>query len=229
MDLQTARRYNKRLSFTEGIIKNNVVLTMGLGLPLVIAASTELKKGVLISLLMLLSNLSGGVLYLLLGRHVQRIFRVPLIALVSMAAVSAAVPRLPYFSTQISELGVYVPLVAINSILFDTILSHKEGDAVATGVRIGTYSAGFVLVMCGLSVLRELMVERTVWDLPLPEKFLSGISVASAQTVFFGFIVVGLLCACLRMLDRSLKYLMILRPKYSTRPRVKRKVKGASR
>lgn len=229
MDLQTARRYNKRLSFTEGIIKNNVVFTLGFGLPLVIAASTELKKGVLISILMLLSNLCGGLLHLVMGKRVPKIIRVPVIALVSMAVISAAVPRLTYFSTQISELGVYVQLVAINSILFDAILSQKEGGPLVAAARICSYSAGFVLVMCGLSLFRELMGERTIWDLPLPAKFLSGFTVSSAPTVFFGFITVGLLCACFRMADRTIKYLMVLRPKYSTRPKSKIKARGASK
>lgn len=229
MDLQTARRYNKRLSFTEGIIKNNVVFTLGLGLPLVIAASTELKKGVLISILMLLSNLSGGLLHLAMGKRIPKIIRVPVIALASMAVISVAVPRLSYFSTQISELGVYIQLVAMNGILFDAILSQKEGSIASSAVRILSYSTGFVLVMCSLSVVRELMAERTIWDQPLPAKFLSGISVSSAQTVFFGFIVVGLLCACFRMADRTIKYLMVLRPRYSTRLKPKLKARGASK
>ncbi len=229
MNLQTARRYNKRLSLTEGIIKNNVVFTMGLGLPLVIAASTELKKGVVISLLMLLSNLSGGLLHLVLGKRVPKPIRIPLIALASMAVVSAVVPKLTYFSTQISELGVYVPLVAINSILFDAILSHKESGVMATAVRSVSYSAGFILVMCSMSFVREILVELTVWDQPLPVEVFSEVSVSSAQTVFFGFIAVGMLWACFRMVDRMLKYLMILRPKYSTRVSNKPKVRGISK
>ena len=56
MNLQPIRKYRRRLDLTSGIIKNNPVLGMGLALPFVVIASTSLKRGAVMSIIMLFAT-----------------------------------------------------------------------------------------------------------------------------------------------------------------------------
>lgn len=216
VNLNSARKYKKNLSLTDGIIKNNVVFSLGLGMPMVIAASTELKNGVIICMLMAVTNLVGGLLHILMGKRVPKIYRVPVIVMSSMAVISFTLPMLSVLNKEISELGIYIPLIAVNSLILDITLMDAFEGLWPNIKKIISYTLGFAIVMCSVSAGREIVSERTIWDIPFE---LFKYKIVGVQAVFFGFILIGMLAAMFRVLERTIKYITIIKPKYSGKSR----------
>lgn len=187
---------------TSGILKDNPVFAMGVGLPFVIAPSLSLKNGVAISLMFLAATLPSVVIGSFVGKRYPLAARLPLYALISTVCVTVAAIPLGHWPTIRADLGIYIPLTAVNTLMLEMAARHPAKSAV-TAVRAAVVNwIGFALVVCSISAVRELLGNRTLWEIPagvLPIR-LSGVSLP-----FFGFILLGFFAALFRNVDRSLK------------------------
>jgi Na+-translocating ferredoxin:NAD+ oxidoreductase subunit E len=207
MKLEGVRKYRKRLNLTSGILKENPVLTLGMALPFAVVASTTLQRGVFMSIVMLVSIVSGFVVSRVTGKRLHPVFRVTLCCTVTLCALTIVLMVMGNFALLRKELGVYVPLAAINSISVSLLDPKKDVSFLSALRQSFCMWAGFALVMCVLSAIREVMSLHTIWDIPLD---IGVVAISGAELPCFGFILLGFLAAFGRKLDR-LRIRMLLR------------------
>lgn len=198
MNLKPIRKFHKLLLKTTGIIKDNPVLSLGMALPFAVIASTTLKSGVLMSIVMFIAIVPSVVVCSLTDKYIPGWLKLPLGCGISLACITAFIWYIrPEHPVIVQELGVYIPLAAFNMILLESISS--ENTPVSTIGLAARMCIGFALVMCSLSAVRELMVYRTIWDIEIP---FAKLSISGAGLPCFGFILLGFFAAFFKWLGR---------------------------
>lgn len=206
MNLKPIRRYRRRLRAASGILENNPVLALGLALPLAIVP-INLKSGVAISAVMLVATLPPAAAAAVVGQRIPAWLRAPVFGLLSMLCVLLARAYLLRYPVLLGELGIYVPLAAVNTILLGLTSAPQKPPAPALRDALAM-CVGFALVVCGVSALREIMGNRTIWDL---EFGLYPIRMVGVTLPFFGFILLGFLSALFRSINRGITRSMLRR------------------
>lgn len=206
MNLKPIRRYRRRLKAAWGILEHNPVLALGLALPLAIVPIT-LKSGVAISFVMLAATLPPVAAAALVGRRVPAWLRAPAFGFLSMLCVQLARMALLRYPVLLGELGIYVPLAAANTVMLELTAACAKPPLRALR-EVLAMCAGFALVVCGVSALREILGNRTIWDLPFA---LYPIRMSGVTLPFFGFILLGFLGALLRRIDGTIIRILLQR------------------
>ncbi len=187
---------------TSGILKDNPVFALGIGLPFVIAPSVSLKNGVAISILFLAATLPCVVIAAFVGKKPPVLARMPLYALISIVFVTLAAVPLGRWPSIRADLGIYIPLTAVNTLMLEMAARHPAKSPLSALRASLVNWAGFAVVACSVSAVRELLGNRTLWEAPaalLPIRF-TGVSLP-----FFGFILLGFFAALFRNIDRAFK------------------------
>ncbi|MDI6840820.1 MAG: electron transport complex subunit E [bacterium] len=145
--------------FTEGIIKNNPVLVLMLGLCPTLAVSTTafnaLGMGAAVVFVLTLSNFTIS----LIRQKVPNTIRIPVFIIVISTFVTIMDYTLHALSAELySQLGVFVPLVVVNCI----ILGRAEAFASKHGVIVSALDGlgagfGFTLIIFLMGAIREIL------------------------------------------------------------------------
>ncbi|MEG1849721.1 MAG: Rnf-Nqr domain containing protein, partial [Oscillospiraceae bacterium] len=201
MKLNRTRKYRHRLQKTSGVFKNNPVLAFGLALPFVIVPSLSLKSGVAMSLILLAATVPTAVASSLADRKIPIWMRAPCCVLLSMGCILAIIGGMHKNPLVLDSLGVYVPLAAGNTLMLELAVFHPRDNAKAAFFDASKMCLGLALVLCGVSALREILGNRTIWDV---EFGLYPIRMSGVMLPFFGFILLGFLGALFRCVDRAI-------------------------
>ncbi len=206
MDLKNLRKYRRSLEKTSGIFHNNPVLVLGLGLPFAVIASTTLRRGVLMSAVVFAVSLMG----FFVSRALKRTGETCRVVVTCLFCISAltVVAVSGIFPVLIDDLGLYLPLAAANMMLVTAIRPAEIGDFRRALNETILSCLGFTLVMCLLSAFREFVALHTLWDVPV--RF-NAVAISGAGLPCFGFILLGVLAAFSRKLDRGVSALLISR------------------
>ena len=200
MKLTRNRKQKRFFKATEGIFGHNVVLFSGLMLPYIVMPAVNLKTAVALTVAMLFTVLLGMAAgYLVSGKSDLVRYIAVTVAALGGVAVSRFVIRL--ISSEIFDtLGIYLPLMAVNSIilLFAAQRFHKEKALHIVGRMLATV-VGFGLVACTVGLVRELLLTGSIWGAPV-----AAISFPAAGMVFFGFILLAFFGAAVQALRRCL-------------------------
>lgn len=200
MKLTRNRKMHRFFRFTNGVLGRNVVLFGGMMLPYIIMPAVNLKTAVALTGAMLFSVLFGTAACCLVSR-LDAWARYIIVTLASLGGVAVSRMAIRLISSEIFDtLGIYLPLMAVNSIVViyaaDRLRSHSAPAAFGRGLA---YVLGFGLVACTVGLVRELLIGGTVWGTKVAD-----ISFPAAGTVFFGFIIIAFLGALMQGLHRGL-------------------------
>ena len=177
-----------------GVLYNNPVLIGALGMCPVIAAGYTLKNGVTLSLILAVLMIPTCVVSSLLFRRVARWIRIPLIVLLSSVLYGGAYWAVRYFLPGMPDaLGLYGPLMIVNSVIISRADDFSTKHCVSfAAVNAVACSAGFALVICIASAVREIFAYGTIGGYVLLESYHE---IPAVAMPFFGFIVLGYLGA----------------------------------
>lgn len=176
----------------------NPVLVQLVGLCPVVPAAVSLQSATLFAGMYLLMLLVTEVLASLLLRKLPRYIRVCIYLVVGLGMVLPMITYLEqYDQTILARIGIYFPLLAINSI---TAL-HCEKVAVKSSVAIAAKDAlatgiGYAAVLLLVGALRELFGNGTLWGRAVLPQAMPRMS--AMLLPFGGFLMLGLLAAVLR-------------------------------
>lgn len=184
------------LVLKEGVFTKNPVLTAGLAVTPVVAGGFTLKAGVALSAFNALLLILSCLVLFLLRKRIPDSMR-PLAAVLCAAVLY--IPAAWLFDCShpglMAQLGVFLPLLIIDSLLL------VRGCNIAGGKKLPLVllsafanAAGFALVMCVMSALREIVTHSTLWGMPLPW----GQHIPMAALPFAGLIMLGFLAAFFR-------------------------------
>lgn len=200
MNLNPIRKFHKLMLLTTGIIKGNPVLSLGMALPFAVIASTTLKSGVLMSVVMCIAIVPAVVVCSLSDKYIPGWLKLPFGCAISLCSITAFINYIrPEHPVIVQGLGVYIPLAAFNMILIESINAGGENKALSVIWLAAKMCIGFALVMCSLSAVRELMVYRTVWGIEMP---FAKLAISGAGLPCFGFILLGFFAAFFRWIGR---------------------------
>jgi len=188
------------LGKTEGIFGHNAVLIGGLALPFVIMTAVSLKNAAALTISMLFSVLFGvgaGVL----TRKIPVWLRYVTVTVAAMMGVTLSRLVVQHLNPEIFDsIGFYLPMMAVNSIVL--VYAVERTRFSTPGRSFGSAlacTAGFALTACVVGAVRELLLTGTLWG-----NKVFNITFPAANTVFFGFILLGFLGAAVQEVRRGI-------------------------
>lgn len=184
-----------------GILRGNPVFSTGLAIPFAVVSTISLKNALLLSASMFLTLIPVLMLACLLGDKIPSWLRLvvyPIVA--SLILMPVLYMTFRFFPAVYENLGIYLPLIAVNTVLVSNIYGVSRTKEYKKVFKMGLYnSTGFSLALCGLAFLRELIGAGAIFGMPLP--FIS-FTIPGILIPFSGFILLGLLAAFFRFMRR---------------------------
>ena len=197
------KRYRKRRSLLGSRVWKNPVGTLGLDIAFLVVTSISLQAAATIAIEMAFIHFGTVIAAIALCRVIPRWSRAIVYPAISTLIMLGAGMMLSDFFPLVSEMmGMYVYLMAVNSMTFAAALSVERDDKIYKVVsRAAGCLAGFVLCMFALSLLREYFGWGMLWNRTVPHL----ISMDGVLVPFFGFILLGFLLAGVRALNKVMQ------------------------
>jgi electron transport complex protein RnfE len=165
--------------FKQGIIFDNPLLMLMIGLCSAIAVTTNVSNGIGMGLAMTFVLLFSEVIISLFRKLIPTTIRIPIFIIV-IAAFTTMVDLVmkAYFPDLSKSMGVFIPLIVVNCIIMGRVEAfaskQKLASVIADGLGMGL---GYTWVLIAIAAVRELLGSGT----------LAGIQVmpASYQPILF--------------------------------------------
>ena len=143
----------------KGVIDDNPVFAQAIGLCPVMAVTTSAINGVAMGAAATVVLVSSNILISLLRKFIPEQVRIPIFIVVIAAFTSMVEMMLrAYFPAINAALGIYIPLIAVNCIIFSRSESfaYKNGlvDSAFDGLGMGL---GFTAALMAIGVIREFL------------------------------------------------------------------------
>jgi electron transport complex protein RnfE len=159
---------NLRRGLAKGLFRQNPFLGVALGLCPALAVSTTLRNGVGMAAATAAVLVGSSVLMALAGKVLPAKARVPCLVVVVAGLVTIVdhvmTTHLPGLR---ANLGIYVPLIAANCMIFGRARASASGGILASltdGLKVGL---GFAFAICLVSAIREIAGSGRLWDTAL--------------------------------------------------------------
>jgi electron transport complex protein RnfE len=160
--------------FTNGLIRENPLLMLMIGLCSSLAVTTSVANGIGMGLSMTFVLLMSELVISLFRRLIPDSVRIPVFIIV-IAAFTTVIDYVlkAYFPDLSKAMGVFIPLIVVNCIIMGRVesfaskqpLMYVIPDALGMGL-------GYTWVLTGIALIRELLGNGTVLSVPvLPENF----------------------------------------------------------
>jgi len=196
---------DKKSILTRGIIKENPVLVLVLGLCPALAVSTQAENAIGMGLATTFVLLGSNVVISLLRNIIPGRTRIPCyIVLIASFTVLAKMAIEAYAYPLYQALGIFLPLIAVNCIIFARAEMFANRNNVLDSVldAIGS-GAGFTLALLAIASIREIFGSGTWFGLELP--WLADNNIMIFTLAPGGFIVFACLLALVNKMSKDRK------------------------
>lgn len=198
------RRYRKLVGRFDGLLTRTPVITYGLAIPFAVMGTVDTRAAFALSVGMmvisLLSTAAGwGLKRIGQGREVYMLVT----AILSSLALSA-LSRVPLggFRLPVGMLGIYFPLLAVNTLTFFLVTRCDESKPLLQNLaQAFRFVLAFVLFIMVVSLFRELVGRGSIFGF----KVMKDLEISTVLMPFFGFILVGMLSAFCRLANRMIR------------------------
>ena len=153
--------------FTRGIIKENPVLKMLLGLCPVLAVTTTAINGIGMGAATLFVLLGSNIVISLISKKIPSTVRIPCYIVVIATFVTIVDILIKAFSPELNKaLGIFIPLIVVNCIVLGRAEAYASKnklfysilDALGMGI-------GFTLALFMLASIREILGNGTIFGI----------------------------------------------------------------
>jgi electron transport complex protein RnfE len=157
-------------TFTNGIVNENPLLVLMIGLCSSLAVTTSVKNGIGMGLSMTFVLVMSEFVIALFKKLIPNSVRIPVFIIV-IAAFTTIIDYVlqAYFPDLSKAMGVFIPLIVVNCIIMGRVeaFSSKVSvpQAIADGLGMGL---GYTWVLAGISLVRELLGNGSILDIPVP-------------------------------------------------------------
>ena len=175
--------------FTNGLVKENPLLVLMIGLCSSLAVTTSISNGLGMGLAMTFVLLMSEVIISLFRKLIPDSIRIPVFIIV-IASFTTIVDLLmqAYVPALSKSMGVFIPLIVVNCIIMGRVESFASKNSVLESAfdALGM-GLGYLWVLCGISFVRELLGGGTIFGMEvIPEAYRIGFF-SNAPGGFFVF------------------------------------------
>lgn len=186
---------NKNLNiFTNGIIKENPLLVLMIGLCSSLAVTTSVPNGLGMGGAMTFVLLMSEIIISLFRKLIPDSIRIPIFIVVIASFTTIVDLVMQAYLPELSQsMGVFIPLIVVNCIIMGRVESFASKRAILESIldALGM-GIGYTWVLTGISLVREILGSGTVWGYRIfPEEYAIGFFAASSG----GFFVFALFIA----------------------------------
>ncbi|HNQ97376.1 MAG TPA: electron transport complex subunit RsxE [Treponemataceae bacterium] len=180
--------------FTNGILRENPLLMLMIGLCSALAVTTSLANGIGMGIAMTFVLLMSEIIISAFRSLIPQSIRIPVFIIVIAAFTTIVDLVMKAFTPELSKaMGVFIPLIVVNCIIMGRVesFSYKRTitESIADALGMGL---GYTWVLCSISFIRELLGAGTILGMEvLPESIRMGFFAQSPG----GFFVFGLMIA----------------------------------
>ena len=190
---------NKLKIFTKGLLVENPLLVLNIGLCSSLGVTTSIFNGFGMGLCMTFVLLMSEIVISLFKKLIPSAIRLPVFIIV-IAAFTTMVQLIlqAYVESLYDALGVFLPLIVVNCIIMGRVEAFASknniGDCVLDSFGMGI---GYTIVMVAISLIRELFGAGTLFDGTalrielIPEEYRIGLFNSAPG----GFLVFGIIAA----------------------------------
>ena len=145
--------------FTNGLIEENPLLVIMIGLCSSLAVTTSLANGFAMGLAMTFVLVMSEIIISLFRKLIPDSIRIPIFIIV-IASFTTIVDLLmkAYLPALSESMGVFIPLIVVNCIIMGRVESFASkrtvGESILDALGMGL---GYLWVLCGISLVRELL------------------------------------------------------------------------
>lgn len=152
-----------RKDFTAGIIRENPVIVLMIGLCPALAVSSSANDAFGMSIAVLFVLLASNIIVSLIRHHVPDSIRIPIFIVIISTFVTAVDYIIHAFDMELyASLGVFIPLIVVNCIILGRAEAYAYKNNVFSSALDGLGMAfGFMLTMVILGGIREIIGNGT--------------------------------------------------------------------
>lgn len=152
-----------RDDFVTGIIKENPVIVLMIGLCPALAVSSSANDAFGMSIAVLFVLLASNILVSLIRHHVPDAIRIPIFIVIISTFVTAVDYVIHAFDMELyASLGVFIPLIVVNCIILGRAEAFAyKNNALSSALDGLGMALGFMLTMTILGGIRELIGNGT--------------------------------------------------------------------
>lgn len=193
---------NKRIfHWFDGVLWENPVLALGLGVPFAVICTTTLKNAAALSVAMIFTTVPVYLTASLAGKYIPQWLRIVVYSLLGAAAlIPARILAYQINPTLDDSLGIYFALMAVNPALLIPALSRRITEEKPWFALLHALccSLGFAGVLFGIALIREPLGSGTFWG----HLVTAPVRLSPIQYSFGGFLLLGYFAAAYQLLAR---------------------------
>ncbi|MFW6253560.1 MAG: electron transport complex subunit RsxE [Chitinivibrionales bacterium] len=153
--------------FTRGILTENPILILALGLCPALAVSTSLQNGIGMGLAATFVLTCSNIIVSIIKGWIPAKVRIPCFIVVIATFVTIVQLLLKaYLPALDAQLGIFIPLIVVNCIILGRAEAYASKNnlfhAVVDGIVMGI---GFTVALSTLSIIREILGSNKLWGL----------------------------------------------------------------
>ena len=163
--------------FTNGLVKENPLLVLMIGLCSSLAVTTEVLNGLGMGLAMTFVLVMSEIIISLFRKLIPDSIRIPIFIIVIATFVTIVDLLMQAYLPDLSKsMGVFIPLIVVNCIIMGRVESFASkrtvGESALDALGMGI---GYLWVLTGISFVRELLGSGSLLGIQiLPEEFTIG-------------------------------------------------------
>lgn len=186
---------NKLKIFTNGIVRENPLLVLMIGLCSSLAVTTNAFNGIGMGLAMTFVLVMSELIISIFRKLIPSAIRIPVFIIVIATFVTIVdLVMQAYFPALSESMGVFIPLIVVNCIIMGRVESFASKKTLIESVldALGM-GLGYVWVLVGISIVREFFGTGTFFGLRIiPEDYTVGFFNAAAGGFFvFAMFIAG--------------------------------------
>ena len=153
--------------FKRGIVTENPLLMLALGLCPSLAVSTSLENGFGMGVAVIFVLICSNVIISLLKYVIPDKIRIPCFIIVIATFVTIVLLMMQAYAPALNkQLGIFVPLIVVNCIILGRAEAYASKKSVFASLVDGlVMGVGFTLSLCILSIIREILGSNKLWNL----------------------------------------------------------------
>lgn len=163
--------------FTNGLIKENPLLSLMIGLCSSLAVTTSVVNGIGMGIAMTFVLLMSEILISLFRKLIPDSIRIPIFIIIIATFTTIVDLLMKAYTPELSRaMGVFIPLIVVNCIIMGRVEAFSSKSTVPEAI-VDSFGMGlgYTWVLVGISVVRELLGAGTILGLRLiPEAYTIG-------------------------------------------------------